>query len=32
MFNSSDGYSLSDIAAVSNGGSNGSWGGGFGGW
>ena len=31
MFNSSEGYSLSDIAAVS-GAANEGWGGGFGGW
>ena len=31
MFNTSEGYSLSDIAAVS-GAANDSWGGGFGGW
>mgnify|MGYP007069888665 FL=1 len=31
MFNTSEGYSLSDIAAVS-GANDGNWGGGFGGW
>lgn len=32
MFNTSEGYSLSDIAAATGGNGNGGWGGGFGGW
>ena len=32
MFNTSEGYSLSDIAAATGGNGNGGWGGGLGGW